>query len=76
MLGLGMKIHGLSHLCANPRLYISDYRKAQDVMKDKAYPWIGIKSLVTIANILARMIIEKKNFHRASTDDIEFNGEL
>jgi predicted ATP-grasp superfamily ATP-dependent carboligase len=76
MIGLGMKVHGLSHLWANPRQFISDYRKARDVMKEEAYPWLGVKSLATIANILARMMIEKKNFHQASTDDIEFNGEL
>lgn len=76
MIGLGMKVHGLPHLWANSKEFIKDYRKAQDVMRDNAYPWIGVKSLITIANILARMMIEKKNFHRASTDDIEFNGEL
>jgi len=27
-----------------------------------------------LANIVVRMIKEKKNFHQASTDDIEFNG--
>lgn len=76
MIGLGMKIHGLNHLWANPKQFIHDYQKAHDVLKDRAYPWIGVKSLITMANILARMIKERKNFHQASTDDIEFNGEL
>lgn len=74
MLGLGMKMHGLNYLLKDPKTFIADYKKAYDILKDKAYPWLGLKSLMTLANIVWRMIKEKKNFHRASTDDIEFNG--
>lgn len=75
MLELGMKLHGLKYLRENPKRFIADYQKAHDVLKDRAYPWLGLKSLITLTNILLRMVKEKKNFHSASTDDIEFNGE-
>lgn len=75
MLGLGMKLHGSKYLRKDPKRFIADYQKAHDILKDKAYPWLGLKSMITLSNILLRMIKEKKNFHSASTDDIEFNGE-
>lgn len=76
MLGLGMKIHGCGYFYAQPKQVINDYRIAHDVLKNDAYPWIGLKSIMTIMNILLRMIIEKKSFHSASTDDIEYNGKV
>ena len=75
MLGLPMKLQARNHLLKNPKKFISDYKRAHDVLKNKDYPWLGLKSCLTLTNILHRMIKEKKNFHRASTDDIEFNGE-
>jgi len=75
MLGLGMKIHGLHYLIQNPKQFVSDYQRAHDVLKDSAYPWLGLKSLMTTANIVLRMIKKRKSFHEASTDDIEFNGK-
>ena len=75
MLGLGMIIHGFKYLMQNPRQFVSDYKRAHDVLKDPAYPWLGLKSLMTTANIVLRMVKERKSFHEASTDDIEFNGK-
>lgn len=75
MLGLGMILHGLKYLRKNPKQFIVDYQNAHDVLKDRAYPWLSLKSMMTLSNILVRMVKEKKNFHNASTDDIEFNGK-
>lgn len=75
MLGLAMKLQGLHYFLKNPKGFINDYKMAHDVLKSKDYPWLGLKSFITITNIFCRMIKEKKNFHCASTDDIEFNGE-
>ncbi len=75
MLGLAMKLQGFNYFLKNPKAFIKDYKLAHDVLKNKAYPWLGLKSFMTIANIFFRMIKEKKNFHSASTDDIEYNGE-
>lgn len=75
MLGLGMWLHGFSHFRKNRKQFIADYRKAHDVLKEDAYPWLKLKSLITLADITLCMIKEKKSFHQASTDDIEFNGE-
>lgn len=74
MLGLAMKLHGFGYFCRNPKRFMSDYSRAHDVLKNNAYPWLGIKSLLTLANIMGRMFNERKNFHNASTDDIEYNG--
>lgn len=74
MLGMAMKLQGFHYFRRNPAGFISDYRKAHDILKHPAYPWLGLKSLLTIANITGRMVKEKKTFHCASTDDIEFNG--
>ena len=74
MLGLAMKLKGLHYFIKNPKNFTQDYLKAHDVLKNKAYPWLGLKSFITISNISLRMIKEQKSFHRASTDDIEFNG--
>lgn len=75
MLGFAMKLRGLGYFWKSPRKFVIDYNKAHDVLKNKAYPWLGFKSLMTITNIACRMIKQKKTFHQASTDDIEFNGE-
>lgn len=75
MLGLGMKLHGFKYLCDNPKQFLTDYQQAHDILRNKAYPWLGAKSMITLSNILFRMIKERKNFHGASTDDIEFNGD-
>ncbi|MBI2785198.1 MAG: ATP-grasp domain-containing protein [Legionella longbeachae] len=74
MLGLAMKLYGFGYFCRDPNLFMKDYFRAHDVLKNRAYPWFGVKSLLTLANISARMIKERKNFHCASTDDIEYNG--
>lgn len=72
MLGLAMTLYGRANFWSNPKMFIKDYKKAQDVLK--SFPWLAAKSLLTMANIGLRMIKERKNFHEASTDDIEFNG--
>lgn len=74
MLGLGMTMYGFKHLRKKPQAIISDYRRAHNVLKNKDYPWLAIKSMATLSNIVFRMLKERKNFHQASTDDIEFNG--
>lgn len=74
MLGLGMKLHGFRAFKNNPQQVINDYRRAHDLLKNKSYPWLGLKSIATLGNIALRMLKERKNFHQASTDDIEFNG--
>lgn len=75
MLSVAMKVHALPYLLKNPKTFISDYQRAKNVLSNKAYPWMGIKSWITIVNIFLRMIRGRKNFHQASTDDIEYNGE-
>lgn len=75
MLGLAMKLHGYNYFLNKPKEFVTDYKKAHDVLKNKSYPLLGLKSLLTISDIMTRMIKEKKSFHSASTDDIEFNGE-
>jgi predicted ATP-grasp superfamily ATP-dependent carboligase len=74
MLGLGMTLYGTHYFFSNPQEFIRDYKKAHDVLTNKAFPWIRLKSMITTANIVLRMIKEQKSFHEASTDDIEFNG--
>ncbi|QEY50877.1 ATP-grasp domain-containing protein [Legionella longbeachae] len=76
MLGLGMMMHGLPYLRKNPKRFIADYRAAKDILNDPAYPWLELKSMLTLFNIVFRMVKERKSFHGASTDDIEFNGHL
>lgn len=74
MLGLGMVLHAVHAFRKNPRQVVADYRRAHDVLKHQAYPGLRIKTMATLGNIVVRMLKEKKNFHKASTDDIEFNG--
>lgn len=74
MLALGMFMYGSKYFLKNPKDFIQDYRRAHDVLKNKAFSFIGLKSLITLANITAIMIRDGKTFHQASTSDIEFNG--
>jgi hypothetical protein len=70
-----MKLNGFNYFRQKPREFIRDYKRAHDVLINKAYPLLRLKSLLTVSNIVLRMIKDSKGFHPASTDDIEFNGE-
>jgi predicted ATP-grasp superfamily ATP-dependent carboligase len=72
MLGMGMFMYGYKYFCVDPQQFIKDYRRAYNVLN--AFPLIGLKSLITLANLLGRMLRDGKTFHQASTADIEFNG--
>ncbi|KTD53719.1 hypothetical protein Lsan_4129 [Legionella santicrucis] len=74
MLGQGMILHGLKYFVKNPRQFLQDYRGAHDILKNKAYPWIRLKTTLMILNVLCRVIQVKKGFYPASTYDIDFNG--
>lgn len=74
MLGQGMILHGLKYMRKNPRQFIKDYQLAHDILKNKAYPWLGLKSVLTMLNVICRAIKVKKGFYPASTYDIDFNG--
>lgn len=74
MLGQGMVIHSLKYLSKAPKIFIKDYQRAHDVLKNEAYPWLGLKSTLTMMNVIFRAIKVRKNFYPASTYDIDFDG--
>ncbi|KTC90264.1 ATP-grasp domain-containing protein [Fluoribacter dumoffii] len=74
MLGQGMLIYSLKYLLKKPGRFVKDYRRAHDVLKNKAYPWLRFKSTLTMLNVLCRAIRVKKGIYLASTYDIDFNG--
>ncbi|KTC79510.1 ATP-grasp domain-containing protein [Legionella cherrii] len=74
MLGQGMMLHSLKYLLKNPVRFIKDYRRAHDVLKNKAYRWLRFKSTLMILNVFCRAIRVRKGFYPASTYDIDFNG--
>ncbi|KTD73328.1 ATP-grasp domain-containing protein [Legionella tucsonensis] len=74
MLGQGMMLHCLKYIPKKPRQFIKDYQRAHDVLRHKAYPWLRLKSILMMLNVLCRAIRVKKGFYPASTYDIDFNG--
>lgn len=74
MLGQGMMLHSLKYFLKNPLRFVKDYRRAHDVLKNKAYPWFRLKSTLIMLNVLCRVIRVRKGFYPASTYDIDFNG--
>lgn len=74
MLGQGMMIHSLKYLSKDPKAFFNDYQKAHDILKNESYPWLKLKSTLTMMNVIFRAIKVRKNVYPASTYDIDFNG--
>lgn len=74
MLGQGMILHAFKYI-THPRQFIKDYHLAHDILNNTAYPWLRIKSILTMINVLCRSLKVRKSFYPASTYDIDFNGD-